>query len=125
MPYALRHAGTGELLACRQTNSYQLAYYGLLLWDDAPQEEARLNALLLSERYTAAAAEREWGPSRDDRRKDRLEAEWEQVQELANWRPVLLTEHEAKMGNVKLRNDPSLRVCLRDGRIEADAAYRR
>jgi hypothetical protein len=122
MPYALRHAVTGELLASRQTNGYELLYYGLLLWDDAPDAEMRMNALLRAERYAAAAAERKGEPRGEALRKERLATEWEQVQELASWRPVLLTEHEAKMGNVKLKNDPALRVCLREGRIEAEPA---
>lgn len=59
------------------------------------------------------------------RRLDRHEAEWEQVLELSRWAPVLLSEHEAKLANVRLRNDPGLRVFLRDGRLEAEAIRQR
>ncbi|MBB6636996.1 hypothetical protein [Cohnella thailandensis] len=114
MPYALRHIGTGELLAGKQANAYQLAYYGLLLWDDEPDEEQRFDVLMKSERFRALAPETII--------KERHAAEWEQVQELSRWKITLITEQEAKLGNVKLRNDPSLRIFMRGGQLLAEPA---
>jgi hypothetical protein len=112
MPYALRHSVTGELLSCSQTNGYELKYYGILLWEDAPDAEERLAALLRAERYRPQ--EEKGG------RRERHAAEWEQVQELARWQPVLLSEREAKLANAKLRNDAGLRVFLREGALQAE-----
>jgi len=137
------HSATGELLSCAQVNGYQLAYYGIMLWVERPEPEERLAALLRAERYRpdvpedgSAPAARQGAAERDaaagaadpsnakPRRLDRHEAEWEQVLELSRWRPVLLSEHEAKLANVRLRNDPGLRVFLREGRMEAEALRR-
>jgi len=38
---------------------------------------------------------------------------------LSDWEPLSLSEHEAKMANVKLRNDPKRVVVYRDGIITA------
>jgi|GEM_PF-283031 len=123
MPYALKHSGTGELLAARQLNRYRLPYYGLMLWEQPPSEQERFEALLRSERYPLDPAEDATGASgtpRGKARRDRLAAEWERVLELGRWRPEPLTEQEARLGNVLLRNDPSLRVYLREGRLVAE-----
>lgn len=127
MPFALMHAATGELLSSLQLNGYHMTYYGIMLWDDEPNAEARMAALAKAERYrpdgpaegSAAGAS---GTGGAGARRDRHVAEWEQVQELARWKPVLLGEQEAKLANVRLRNDPGLRVFLRGGRIEAEPA---
>lgn len=147
MPYALMHSATGELLSCSQLNGYQLTYYGIMLWQELPEPEERLAALLRADRYRPdepgggeAAGAREDAAKQDaapgtagaiagpptakPRRLDRHEAEWEQVLELGRWQPVLLSEHEAKLANVRLRNDPGLRVFLREGRLEAKAIRR-
>jgi len=113
MPYALMHTGTGELLSGRQVNGYSLAYYGVLLWEEEPAEEERLAAILRTDRY---------GPVPNQPRQERHEAEWEQVLELSRWKPALLTEQEAKMANVKLRNDAALRVYFREGKLQAEPA---
>lgn len=91
MPYALRQQATGELLAARQINKYQLVYFGVVLWPERP-DEAECRRVL----EQAGAGDPE------------------------AWAPCELTEHEAKMANVKLRNDPSRRVYLRGGVLEAE-----
>ncbi|RUS47112.1 hypothetical protein [Cohnella sp. AR92] len=111
MPYALRHSVTGELLAGMQANAYQLPYYGLWLWDDEPDDALRFDGLMNSGRYRAFGEGINF--------KNRHAAEWEQVLEMGRWKVTLLTEQEAKLGNVKLRNDPALRVYLRDGQMVA------
>lgn len=130
MPFALMHSATGELLSCTQVNGYRLKYFGILLWPEMPDAEERLAALLRAERYGpeqtegGAAAPSGNGAGADGakpRRIDRHAAEWEQVLELSRWQPVLLSEHEAKLANVRLRNDPAFRLYLREGRLEAVA----
>ncbi|MCC3373138.1 hypothetical protein [Cohnella sp. REN36] len=111
--YALKHVVTGELLAAMQTNGYQLRYYGVLLWPSPPDDEERLAALGRAGLYLPPEAG-------NAKRTDRLKSEWEQVQELGRWRLCELDEHEAKMANVKLRNDPRLRVVLMDGELHAE-----
>ena len=91
MPYALRQQATGELLAMQQINAYQLAYFGVVLWQERP-DEAECRRALQRAGVTDPEA----------------------------WAPCELTEHEAKLANVKLRNDPSRRVCLRGGGLEAE-----
>lgn len=117
MPCALMHTGTGELLSGRQVNGYSLAYYGVLLWEEAPAEEERLAAILRTDRYGPVAC-----PPAS--KQGRHEAEWEQVLELSRWKPALLTEKEAKMANVKLRNDAALRVYFREGKLQAEPIVR-
>ncbi|THF79497.1 hypothetical protein [Cohnella fermenti] len=111
MPYALRHSVNGELLAGMQTNAHGLPFYGLLLWDEEPGEEKRFDALMGSGRFRALSPEAIV--------KERHAAEWEQVRDLGRWKFTLLSEQEAKLGNVKLRNDPSLRAYLQDGQVTA------
>ncbi|MFC5403640.1 hypothetical protein [Cohnella soli] len=96
MPYVMRHAPSGTLLAAVQRNGYQLAYYGLVLWEQCP-EEARM-----AEALAQAAIEQGDAAGR-----------------LSDWETLELTEHEAKMANVKLRNDPRRVVSYRDGVLAA------
>jgi hypothetical protein len=94
MPYALRNTGSGELLACPQLNGYRLPYYGIRLWNEPPDEDAIREALTEAERADSPDI----------------------------WTPALLSEHMAKMANVKLRNDPGRRVRLTDGVLTAESA---
>lgn len=96
MPYALKHATTGTLLSCVQRNGYKLAYYGLVLKESAP------GPLEISEALAEA------GIAPDDPAGD-----------VTHWSPLELSEHEAKMANVKLRNDPRRVAYYRDGIISA------
>lgn len=95
MIYALRNELTGELLACPQVNGYRLPYYGILQWDQPPGEAEAADALKRAGRDT---------------------------EPVANWLPAELSEHQAKMANVKLRNDDKRQVSLKDGAL---AAYRK
>lgn len=96
MPFVLKHTATGTLLACVQRNGYELAYYGVLLWDEIPSPAQMSEALA------------EAGISPDD-----------EAGRVQDWMPLELTEHEAKMANVKLRNDPRRVVSYRDGILAA------
>lgn len=90
------HTATGTLLACVQRNGYKLAYYGVVVWEHNPSEAD------MSEALAEAGVP--------------LEADVGQVKE---WEPLQLTEHEMKMANVKLRNDPSRVVAYREGALIA------
>lgn len=94
MPYVLREAGTGRLLARAQVNGYRLPYYGVVLWDTVPTGEEIRESL-------AQAGE---------------------AGETASWQPEALTEHHAKMANVKLRNDPRRQVFWNDNQLSASFA---
>lgn len=99
MPYVMKHTATGTLLACVQRNGYKLAYYGIVIWEDQPSIVEMAEAL-------AEAG---------------IPLEVEEGQ-LEAWEPLLLTEHEMKMANVKLRNDPSRVVAYREGVITSAIA---
>jgi hypothetical protein len=96
MPYVMKHAATGTLLACVQRNGYKLAYFGIVIWEQPPTQAQ------MSEALSEAAIE-------PDDPAGRIE-DWESLQ---------LTEHEMKMANVKLRNDPLRVIAYRDGSLIA------
>lgn len=98
MPFVLKHAATGTLLASVQRNGYELSYYGVLLWEESPSSAQMSEALA------------EAGISPDD-----------EAGRLQDWEPLELAEHEAKMANVKLRNDPRRVVSYRNGSLTAEA----
>ena len=93
MIYALQNKLTGELLACSQVNGYRLPYFGILQWEQPTSDEE-----------IAAALKR---ANRDS-------------EPIADWLPAELSEHQAKMANVKLRNDGRRRVYLQDGALVAN-----
>jgi hypothetical protein len=101
MPYVMKHSNTGTLLAKVQRNGYKLAYYGIVLWEQAPTPQQKLEALA------------EAGINSEDA-----------AGNIEDWEPLELTEHEMKMANVKLRNDPSRVVTYRDGVLTADNVKR-
>jgi hypothetical protein len=98
MPYVMKHAATGTLLACVQRNGYKLAYYGIVIWEHAPSQAQ------MSEALSEASIETDDPAGR-----------------IEDWEPLQLTEHEMKMANVKLRNDPSRVVAYRDGSLVANS----
>jgi hypothetical protein len=99
MPYVMKHSATGTLLACVQRNGYKLAYYGLMLWEHEPSAPQMAEAL----------AEAEIDPE-------------DTAGQITDWEPLKLTDHEMKMANVKLRNDPSRVVAYRDGMLTVASA---
>lgn len=91
MPFALINKTTSEIFACTLLNIYDLPYHGVKLWGDREAAEAEADAFLT-----------EIG-----------------VEAPAEWEIVSLDEHQAKLCNVKLNNNPKKRVYLADdGRIE-------
>ncbi|KIL34726.1 hypothetical protein SD71_16815 [Cohnella kolymensis] len=96
MPYVLKHAPTGTILACVQRNGYELAYYGVLLWEQPPTAAQMPEALA------------EAGIAPD-----------EVAGKVQDWEPLVLTEHDVKMANVKLRNDPRRVLVYRNGSLHA------
>lgn len=97
MPYVMRHSVTGTLLANVQRNGYKLAYYGILIWEQPPTIAQMAEAL-------AEAAIEPGDPA------GRIE----------DWGSLQLSEHEMKMANVKLRNDPRRIVAYRNGSLFAE-----
>ena len=96
MPYVMIHLASGTILSYVQRNGYSLAYYGIRLWEDQPEPAMMSEALA-----EAGVSEADEGGT------------------LSEWEPLSLTEHEAKMANVKLRNDPKRVVVYKDGAIVA------
>ena len=86
MPYALKNRKTSELFSCTLLNVYDLPYHGVKLWGDRETAEAEAPAIL----------------------------EANGVEEPSEWEIVSLGEHQAKLCNVKLNNDPKKRVYLTD-----------
>ena len=83
MPYVLRHMDTGEIAACIQKNNYNLNYYGIKQWETEDEALNERDAFL-----------------------DALGRE-----DAHQWLLLHLDENRVKIGNVKLKNDPS-RVLL-------------
>lgn len=95
MPYALKHKETSELFSCTLVNIYQFSYYGVKLWDDQETAEKEFAAFVASQG----------------------------VDEPWIWEVTELDENQAKLGNVKLNNNPNKRVFLsEDGTIKARMA---
>lgn len=92
MPYVLKEIATGRLLAAMQVNGYQLPYYGVILWENAPSEPEAEEALARAGIGSENAG---------------------------NWEAAELDGHQAKMANVKLRNDAGRSVLLRDNALIA------
>ncbi|WP_159887932.1 hypothetical protein [Paenibacillus puerhi] len=93
MSYVLRHADTGEIAACLQKNHYDLHYYGIRQWES--EEEALEHKKRFLEQI---------GHDDDHR-----------------WLVLRLDEARVKLGNVKLKNDPSRRLIMHpEGALEAD-----
>jgi hypothetical protein len=99
MPYVMKHSATGTVLACVQRNGYKLAYYGIVLWEQEPSASQMAEAL----------AEAEIDPE-------------DAIGQISAWEPLKLTDHEMKMANVKLRNDPSRVVAYRNGSLTVTSA---
>jgi len=92
MPFALKNKTTSELFSCTLLNVYDLPYHGVKLWGVREKAEAEADAFLAE--------------------KGALEP--------AEWEIVSLDEHQAKLCNVRLGNDPKKRVYLaEDGGIVA------
>ena len=92
MPYALKNKETSELFSCALENIYGIPYHGVKLWEDREAAEADAPSFLVER-----GACDPW-----------------------RWEVVGLDEHQAKLCNVKLNNNPNRRVFLtEEGRIDA------
>lgn len=96
MPFVMKHRASGTLLAQAQRNGYGLDYYGIVLWEERPERQQMSEALAAAGITPGDAAG-----------------------QLQDWEALPLTEHEAKMANVKLRNDPRRVVYYREGILAA------
>ena len=84
MPYVLRNRETNEIYTCTLINNYDLPYYGTKYWDN--HEEA------VQERDSFLAAA--------------------QVISLPLWDIHEVEEHQVKLFNVKLKNNPQRKLFL-------------
>ncbi|MBP1155668.1 MULTISPECIES: hypothetical protein [unclassified Paenibacillus] len=84
MFYVLRHTQTGEIAAYIQKNNYDLDYYGAKQWDDKSMAEQEKDAFLSAIGH-------------DD-------------PDL--WQVLPVNESRLKIFNVKLKNDPTRKLCL-------------
>ncbi|MFC0215065.1 hypothetical protein ACFFK0_21960 [Paenibacillus chartarius] len=108
MPFVLKHRETAQIYTCILVNHYQLAYYGVKFWEQ--EEAAREEASAWLEERAVAVGVRAGVP-----------AESLVSLDPAEWDVVELSEPAMKMGNVKLKNDPSYRLVLdADGRPVAE-----
>ncbi|MBP1991245.1 hypothetical protein [Paenibacillus eucommiae] len=79
MPFVLQHTSTSQIYTCELVNHYRLEYYGVKFW--LTEEEAAEGAGIFLE-------EKEIGDT-------------------AAWKIIEMEEGQMKLGNVKLKNDPS------------------
>lgn len=96
MPFTIKHSQTGTLLAGSQVNGYDLTYYGIFLWERDPEPDQIAEALAKA------------GIDADD-----------PAFQPEQWETFEVSEHEAKMANVKLRNDPRRVLYHRNGIFHA------
>lgn len=88
MPYVLKHRENGEIAASVQKNNYDLDYYGVRWWDFEEDATAEREAFLNSIG----------------------------ISKLGDWLVYYVDESQVKRFNVKLKNNPALRVCMnKDG----------
>ena len=80
MPFVLKHDKTSQIFTCTLINSYELAYYGTKFWDDEEEARAAYSDFLRSQG----------------------------VLEIGDWQLMELSDHDLKLCNVKLKNDPRL-----------------
>lgn len=84
MPYVLKQRETGQIYTCMLVNHYQLEYYGVKFWGEEKAAREEAAAFLNGQRVSDPSA----------------------------WDVVLLDESAMKLGNVKLKNDPSYALYL-------------
>lgn len=96
MPYVLRHRRTNEIAACIQRNKYDMDYYGVQWWPTESDADEERTRLLAQP-----------GRSEED-----------------EWQVLKVEETQLKLLNVKLKNNPKLKVYMdADGKTEVRAAH--
>jgi hypothetical protein len=86
MPFILKHAETSEVFTCPLINNYDIPFFGTQFWDHLSQAEQEKEAFLQS----------------------RL------VENPEKWELLEIEEHQLKMFNVKLNNNPVKSLFLDD-----------
>lgn len=84
MFYVLRHTQTGEIAACIQKNNYDLDYYGAKQWDNESVAEQEKDHFLSAIGFADPHL----------------------------WETLPVNESRLKIFNVKLKNDPTRKLCL-------------
>ncbi|MEI7024248.1 hypothetical protein [Paenibacillus sp. y28] len=82
MAFVLQHRESGQLYTCLLINTYQLPYYGTKFWPVQEEAEQEKQEFLAGQEAANAA----------------------------DWAVIELEEAKLKTANVKLRNDPSIRI---------------
>lgn len=91
MPFVLRHRESGEIAACVQKNIYDLDYYGVKWWDTKETAQSEKQSFF----------------------------EWAELIDLDQWELREVDESQVKRFNVRLRNNPALRLYwMDDGQVE-------
>jgi hypothetical protein len=82
VPFVLQHAASSQVFTTILVNHYQLAYYGVKFWESEEEAEGEYGAFLQ-----------------------------EKGQESMNeWKIIEMDEAQMKLSNVKLKNDPRLKL---------------
>jgi hypothetical protein len=85
MPYVLKNKKTSEIFACTLINIYDFPYHGVKFWEYEDEAEAEYQMFLQQKEAS-----------------------------LQDWELIEVEEHQLKMFNVKLKNNPQLRLFLND-----------
>jgi len=86
MPYILRHQPTAEIFTCHLVNNYNIPFFGTKFWDSPIDAQQEYIAFL----------------------------EAHQVKITDEWEIIEVEEHQLKLFNVKLNNNPAKSLFLDD-----------
>jgi hypothetical protein len=89
MPYILQHNTSLQIYSCMLINKYELAYYGIKYWDQLELAIAQYQKFLVEQGAV----------------------------ELDSWSIVEMDEDKMKIGNVKLKNDPTYKLIWNENQI--------
>lgn len=84
MSFVMKNKHTAQLFSCELINIYELSYIGVKAWETREEAESEWEAFLLVH----------------------------DIQPSSDWELLELTEHQMKMCNVKLANNPRRRVYM-------------
>lgn len=97
MPFVLKHKQTSQIATDTLINVYDLPYYGVKFWHDEATAAAEKDAYLKGKN---ASDQNSW----DIKGKDMSDQD--------AWEVIEVEEMAMKLFNVKLKNNPSLRLYL-------------
>jgi hypothetical protein len=86
MPFVLQHQATSEIFTCRLINNYNIPFFGTKFWDNPYEAEKEIDVFLKAQ----------------------------QVELTEQWKLIEVEEHQLKLFNVKLGNNPAKSLFLDD-----------